>query len=228
MPFSHRRLLFTLLPFLLASVSCQVNPTAAIRDLAAIHDPISWQPMANSEVESLYKISDHRQLEEAILVNLGGINSQQFSEAFELSSWMLIMLTHDENPAARRQSLAILGNLSGAWISQNQACDYPEGSLDIETGIHLLANASNGAELEAACLSMLNSATPDVFVAARIMAALGRTMHLFAVDEKRNLAVTSLALRMAKTAIVASLLDSDSDISQAAQQTLDILDQHSQ
>ena len=218
--------LLPLLVIILTSLfaSCQANPAGNIRDLSAIHDPATWQPVSNSAVEDSFQITDHRQLEEAILSSLGAISAEDFSFAFELSSWMMIMLVHDENPVARRQSLAILGNLAGGWLARCDASfsetDHP---LDIEPAIALLAAATNAPELEAAAAAILNSATPSVYTSLRIMAALGRKIHVIPVDEKRHATICSLALRLTVVGITAAVADADADISSSAQSTLDLL-----
>jgi hypothetical protein len=204
--------------------SCQMNPAGDIRDLAAIHDPSTWQPVSNSAVEDSFQITDHRQLEEAILTSLGAVSAEDFSFAFELSSWMMLMLVHDENPVARRQSLAILGNLAGGWISRSDASFFAaDNPLEIEPAIQLLANSTNAAELEAAAAAILNSATPSVYTSLRIMAALGRKIHVIPVDEKRHATICSLALRMTVVGITAAVADTDADVSSSAQSTLDLL-----
>lgn len=210
----------------LVFASCQIDPALSIYDLASIHDHATWQPLANAEVEARYEISDHRQLEEAILVNMGSVDSQNFSHAFELSSWMLVSLVHDENPNARRLSLAILGNLSGGWVTHNGARAHDEGGSNIEQGLAMMSSSTNAAELEAACLEILKAPTPDVYVATRIMAALGRTIELFAVDPKRHAVITSLALRMVKVGLYAAMADSDADVSASAQRTIELLTKH--
>ena len=218
--------LLPLLVIILTSLfaSCQANPAGNIRDLSAIHDPVTWQPVSNSAVEGSFQITDHRQLEEAILSSLGAISAEDFSFAFELSSWMMIMLVHDENPVARRQSLAILGNLAGGWLARCDASfsetDHP---LDIEPAIALLAAATNAPELEAAAAAILNSATPSVYTSLRIMAALGRKIHVIPVDEKRHATICSLALRLTVVGITAAVADADADIASSAQSTLDLL-----
>jgi len=218
--------LLPLLVIILTSLfaSCQANPAGNIRDLSAIHDPATWQPVSNSAVEDSFQITDHRQLEEAILSSLGVISAEDFSFAFELSSWMMIMLVHDENPVARRQSLAILGNLAGGWLARCDASfsetDHP---LDIEPAIALLAAATNAPELEAAAAAILNSATPSVYTSLRIMAALGRKIHVIPVDEKRHATICSLALRLTVVGITAAVADADADIASSAQSTLDLL-----
>ena len=204
--------------------SCQMNPAGDIRDLAAIHDPSTWQPVSNSAVEDSFQITDHRQLEEAILTSLGAVSAEDFSFAFELSSWMMLMLVHDENPVARRQSLAILGNLAGGWLSRSDASFFAaDNPLEIEPAIQLLANSTNAAELEAAAAAILNSATPSVYTSLRIMAALGRKIHVIPVDEKRHATICSLALRMTVVGITAAVADTDADVSSSAQSTLDLL-----
>ena len=204
--------------------SCQMNPSGDIRDLAAIHDPSTWQPVSNSAVEDSFQITDHRQLEEAILTSLGAVSAEDFSFAFELSSWMMLMLVHDENPVARRQSLAILGNLAGGWLSRCDASFFTaDNPLEIEPAIQLLANSTNAAELEAAAAAILNSATPSVYTSLRIMAALGRKIHVIPVDEKRHATICSLALRMTVVGITAAVADTDADVSSSAQSTLDLL-----
>tara|TARA_B110000116_G_scaffold249511_1_gene243277 strand:+ start:143 stop:763 length:621 start_codon:yes stop_codon:yes gene_type:complete len=201
-----------------------MNPARGIRDLAAIHDPSTWQPVSNSAVEDSFQITDHRQLEEAILTSLGAVSAEDFSFAFELSSWMMLMLVHDENPVARRQSLAILGNLAGGWLSRCDASFFTaDNPLEIEPAIQLLANSTNAAELEAAAAAILNSATPSVYTSLRIMAALGRKIHVIPVDEKRHATVCSLALRMTVVGITAAVADTDADVSSSAQSTLDLL-----
>jgi hypothetical protein len=204
--------------------SCQMNPAGDIRDLAAIHDPSTWQPVSNSAVEDSFQITDHRQLEEAILTSLGAVSAEDFSFAFELSSWMMLMLVHDENPVARRQSLAILGNLAGGWLSRSDASFFAaDNPLEIEPAIQLLADSTNAAELEAAAAAILNSATPSVYTSLRIMAALGRKIHVIPVDEKRHATICSLALRMTVVGITAAVADTDADVSSSAQSTLDLL-----
>jgi hypothetical protein len=204
--------------------SCQANPSGSIRDLAAIHDPVTWQPVSNSAVEASFHISDHRQLEEEILTSLGAISAEDFSFAFELSSWMMVMLVHDENPVARRQSLAILGNLAGGWLSRCNASFFTaDNPLEIEPAIQLLSNSTNAAELEAAAEAILNSATPSIYTSLRIMAALGRKIHIIPVDEKRYATICSLALRMTVVGITAAVDDTDAAVSSSAQSTLDIL-----
>jgi hypothetical protein len=204
--------------------SCQMNPAGDIRDLAAIHDPSTWQPVSNSAVEDSFQITDHRQLEEAILTSLGAVSAEDFSFAFELSSWMMLMLVHDENPVARRQSLAILGNLAGGWLSRCDASFFTaDNPLEIEPAIQLLANSTNAAELEAAAAAILNSATPSVYTSLRIMAALGRKIHVIPVDEKRHATICSLALRMTVVGITAAVADTDAAVSSSAQSTLDLL-----
>lgn len=210
----------------LVFVSCQVNPALSIYDLAAIHNPVTWQPVANAEVEARYEISDHRELEEAILVNMGSVDSQDFSNAFELSSWMLLVLVHDENSDARRLSLAILGNMAGGWVTHNNARAYDDGVLSIEQGLAMMSSSTTAAELEAACLAILKAPTPNTYVAARIMAALGRTIHLFAVDPPRHAVITSMALRMVEVGLSAAMADSDSDVSTSAQRTIELLMEH--
>ena len=204
--------------------SCQMNPSGDIRDLAAIHDPSTWQPVSNSAVEDSFQITDHRQLEEAILTSLGAVSAEDFSFAFELSSWMMLMLVHDENPVARRQSLAILGNLAGGWLSRCDASFFTtENPLEIEPAIQLLANSTNATELEAAAEAILNSATPGIYTSLRIMLALGRKIHIIPVDEKRHATICSLALRMTVVGITAAVADTDAAVSSSAQSTLDIL-----
>lgn len=218
--------LLTLLVIILTSLfaSCQTSPSGDIRDLAAIHDPVTWQPVSNSAVEASFHISDHRQLEEEILTRLGAISAEDFSFAFELSSWMMVMLVHDENPVARRQSLAILGNLAGGWLSRCDASFFTaENPLEIEPAIQLLANSTNATELEAAAEAILNSATPGIYTSLRIMLALGRKIHIIPVDEKRYATICSLALRMTVVGITAALDDADAAVSSSAQSTLDIL-----
>ena len=204
--------------------SCQANPAGNIRDLSAIHDPVTWQPVANSAVEDSFQITDHRQLEEAILSSLGAISAEDFSFAFELSSWMMLMLVHDENPVARRQSLAILGNLAGGWLARCDASfSETNNPLDIEPAIELLADATNATELEAAAAAILNSATPDVYTSLRIMAALGRKIHVIPVDKKRHATICSLALRLTVVGITAAVVDADTTVAASAQSTLDLL-----
>ncbi|MDE0586070.1 MAG: hypothetical protein OSB63_05575 [Planctomycetota bacterium] len=218
--------LLTLLVIILTSLfaSCQTSPSGDIRDLAAIHDPVTWQPVSNSAVEASFHISDHRQLEEEILTRLGAISAEDFSFAFELSSWMMVMLVHDENPVARRQSLAILGNLAGGWLSRCGASFFTvENQLEIEPAIRLLANSTNATELEAAAEAILNSATPSIYTSLRIMTALGRKIHIIPVDEKRYATICSLALRMTVVGITAAVDDTDAAVSSSAQSTLDIL-----
>ena len=204
--------------------SCQMNPAGDIRDLAAIHDPSTWQPVSNSAVEDSFQITDHRQLEEAILTSLGAVSAEDFSFAFELSSWMMLMLVHDENPVARRQSLAILGNLAGGWLSRCDASFFTtDNPLEIGPAIQLLANSTNAAELEAAAAAILNSATPSVYTSLRIMAALGRKIHVIPVDAKRHATICSLALKLTVVGVAAAVADADADISSSAQSTLDLL-----
>jgi hypothetical protein len=204
--------------------SCQINPSGNIRDLAAIHDPVTWQPVSNRAVEDVFQITDHRQLEEAILANLGAISAEDFSFAFELSSWMMLMLVHDENPVARRQSLAILGNLAGGWLSRCDASFFTaDNPLEIEPAIKLLANSMNATELEDAAEAILNSTTPSIYTSLRIMAALGRKIHIIPVDEKRHATICSLALRMTVVGITTAVADTDAAVSASAQSTLDIL-----
>jgi hypothetical protein len=215
-------LLVIVLTSLLAS--CQINPSGNIRDLAAIHDPVTWQPVSNRAVEDVFQITDHRQLEEAILTNLGAISAEDFSFAFELSSWMMLMLVHDENPVARRQSLAILGNLAGGWLSRCDASFFnADNPLEIEPAIQLLANSMNATDLEAAAEAILNSTTPSIYTSLRIMAALGRKIHIIPVDEKRHATICSLALRMTVVGITAAVADTDAVVSSSAQSALDIL-----
>ncbi|MGY8759170.1 MAG: hypothetical protein ACKVJZ_07365 [Planctomycetota bacterium] len=218
--------LLPLLVIILTSLfaSCQANPAGNIRDLSAIHDPVTWQPVANSAVEDSFQITDHRQLEEAILSSLGAISAEDFSFAFELSSWMMLMLVHDENPVARRQSLAILGNLAGGWLARCDASfSETNNPLDIEPAIELLADATNATELEAAAAAILNSATPDVYTSLRIMAALGRKIHVIPVDKKRHATICSLALRLTVVGITAAVVDADTTVAASAQSTLDLL-----
>ena len=218
--------LLPLLVIILTSLfaSCQANPAGNIRDLSAIHDPVTWQPVANSAVEDSFQITDHRQLEEAILSSLGAISAEDFSFAFELSSWMMLMLVHDENPVARRQSLAILGNLAGGWLARCDASfSETNNPLDIEPAIELLADATNATDLEAAAAAILNSATPGVYTSLRIMAALGRKIHVIPVDEKRHATICSLALRLAVVGITAAVADADTTVAASAQSTLDLL-----
>jgi hypothetical protein len=218
--------LLPLLVIVLTSLfaSCQANPAGNIRDLSVIHDPVTWQPVSNSTVEDSFQITDHRQLEEAILRSLGAISAEDFSFAFELSSWMMIMLLHDENPVARRQSLAILGNLAGGWLARcNASFSETDNPLDIEPAIKLLADATNATELEAAAAAILNSATPSVYTSLRIMAALGRKIYVIPVDEKRHATICSLALRLTVVGISAAVADADADIASSAQSTLDLL-----
>ena len=78
--------LLPLLVIILTSLfaSCQANPAGNIRDLSAIHDPVTWQPVSNSAVEDSFQITDHRQLEEAILSSLGAISAEVFSFPFRI------------------------------------------------------------------------------------------------------------------------------------------------
>jgi len=224
MPSFPRLLPLLVIILTLLFASCQTSPSGDIRDLAAIHDPVTWQPVANSAVAASFHISNHRQLEEEILTRLGAISAEDFSFAFELSSWMMVMLVHDENPVARRQSLAILGNLAGGWLSRCNASFFTaDNPLEIEPAIQLLSNSTNAAELEAAAEAILNSATPSIYTSLRIMAALGRKIHIIPVDEKRYATICSLALRMTVVGIAAALDDADADVSSSAQSTLDIL-----
>jgi hypothetical protein len=134
------------------------------------------------------------------------------------------MLVHDENPVARRQSLAILGNLAGGWLSRCNASFFTaDDPLEIEPAIQLLANSANASELEEAAEAILNSATPSIYTSLRIMAALGRKIHIIPVDEKRYAAICSLALRMTVVGITAALDDADDAVSSSAQRTLDLL-----
>jgi len=208
----------------LTSFSCQVNPVTSVHDLAAIHDPTTWQPVDNPEVTSRYQISDHQQLEELMLTNMGAVAPGQFSHAFELSSWALVMLMHDDNPGARRKSVALLGTLAGGWISQYGAIAYPDGSASIESAIGQLAAASDGPALEAAALALLNSPTPDVYGAIRILAAYGRIIHNVPVAETRHQVISSLALRLVMVGLYAATLDADEDVSESATITTALLE----
>jgi hypothetical protein len=136
----------------------------------------------------------------------------------------MLMLVHDENPVARRQSLAILGNLAGGWLARCDASfSETNNPLDIEPAIELLADATNATELEAAAAAILNSATPDVYTSLRIMAALGRKIHVIPVDKKRHATICSLALRLTVVGITAAVVDTDTTVAASAQSTLDLL-----
>ena len=98
-----------------------------------------------------------------------------------------------------------------------------DNPLEIEPAIQLLADSTNAIELEAAAEAILNSATPSVYTSLRIMAALGRKIHVIPVDEKRHAIICSLALRLTVVGITAAVADADADVATSAQSTLDLL-----
>ncbi len=221
-----RRLHLSLLSILLFATACQVKPANSIHDLAAIHDKVTWQPVANPEIEELYQVSDHRALEEVILVNMGAVAPSQFSHAFELSSWMLVMLMHDDNPVARRKSVALLGNLAAGWIANHGATLSSAGDADIEQGLLQLREANDGPSLESAAQALLNSPAPDVYTAIRILSAYGRIIHNVPISARRHPIITSLALRLVLTGLYAAMLDADEEVSSSAQTTVNLLESH--
>ncbi|MCA9003254.1 MAG: hypothetical protein KDB61_15125, partial [Planctomycetes bacterium] len=88
----------------LGAVACSVPTVDAIRDLSAIHDPEDWTPRSPAQLSvppevyladqpirtggpGVFRIVDHRELEEAILRSLGATPPEEPALALEASSW---------------------------------------------------------------------------------------------------------------------------------------------
>jgi hypothetical protein len=136
------------------------------------------------------------------------------------------MLMHDDNPVARRKSVALLGNLAAGWVANHGATLSPAGDADLEQGLLQLRAANDGPSLESAAQALLSSPAPDVYTAIRILSAYGRIIHNVPVSERRHPIITSLALRLVLTGLYAALLDADEDVSSSAMTTLSLLESY--
>ncbi|MDP6963309.1 MAG: hypothetical protein QGF46_04000 [Planctomycetota bacterium] len=216
----------SLITVILFAFSCQAKPGNSISDLAAIHDQVTWQPISNPAIELQYQTSDHCELEEQILTDLGAVSPSQFSHAFELCSWSLVILQNDSNPRARRLAVALIGRLAGGWVENHGATLPPAGDGHLESAITLLAQATDGPSLEQAANAIIAAESPHVYGAIRILAAYGRIIHNIPVAEHRHPAITTAALRMVWVGLHASMLDSDSEVANSATATVNLIESY--
>jgi hypothetical protein len=235
------RLLSVLL--LLALVpACAVPPMNAVRDLAAIHTVDDWQPRspatlsvspdfyygdltAATERSGTYPVTDHRKLELAILERIATVDVHDPAESLEVSSWLLVLLTEDDHPAAREEAAQILARNAGNWIVHDDArLLAKDPSIDLVSALRGLDAASDRTTYDLALARIGKAEIPDVLTGIRILTALGRTAidYSFSSGEGDD-RVFSTALGIVLMGLEVGREDPDPEVSETCRYWYDLL-----
>lgn len=218
-----------LLVFLLLASACAMPSGDAVRDLAAIHDPVDWTPRSPAALSvapgaymgnmgdrisgaGLYEIHDHRQLELALLDSIAATEPDREGPTLEASAWLLTLLLADDHAAARVRSAKTLSSWCGHWVSRMEArlpVD-PQGSL--EEAVRMLDEVEEREEFEAALLALNQAALPDAWTAVRVLTGLARTAPRWSTIEERNPAVFAFSLRVVLLGLQTAAKDADPEV----------------
>lgn len=208
----------------------------AVRDLAAIHDERNWQPRSPADMTvapaaymgkadtdlvrgaGTYVVEDHRALELAILDKVGGVEHDDPTAALEATSWLMIELLHDDHPAARIKSAAILSQLAGAWVDR-KGVRIPAVPLtgNLEAALRAIDTATDANEFLAAMQLLSAAPLPAGPEAVRVVVGASRTASAFGVgdDHRSALLLYTLGTRAVLSALDAGAQAADPEVAHA-------------
>ena len=242
-----RHLLFPpLLTLCGLALSCSVSPTQAIQDLAAIHDPIDWSPQSPAflsvapdvylsqkpargakEGAKEYTVLNHTALEREILQTISRAVGGDMGQQLEAVAWVSIELLHDDHPAARIHSAAILSTFAVHWIQGNGVKLSPEQTTgDFTQALSMYQEADAGRQTEDlidALEQLVQAKLPTPLASIRALTALGRRTHANPVQKPQEQQLRSFALRVVFQILEQGAKDVDAEVRTACSQRLQIL-----
>jgi hypothetical protein len=226
--------------------SCTAPSRRGIEDLAAIHDPTTWEPRSPAFLSvspdvylaakpstnggpGRYPVYDHRELEHAILKSIATAPREDPGLVIEASSWLAIELLHDEYAPARVQAAAILSSFAGHWIERNSIQLPHADPADAEryaraTTAFLAADEAGEPQERLAALEHLITLQPPTPLAAvRTMTGIGRRLGRNPMAEESTPRALAFALRNVLYLLEVGSQDSDPDVAENCRKRYNML-----
>ena len=216
--------------------ACAVPATDAIRDLAAIHDPVNWSPRSPAAMTvppgaylgdpadraagaGTFEIADHRQLELAILDRVSANPRDDEALSLEACAWLLTELLADDHGAARVRAAGILSDFAGYWVTRLEV-RLPETPADgdLTAAVRLLDEAEERAEYEAAVLALQGARIDEPWAGVRVLTGLGRTAQHWAYADQLDVGVFRIALRVVLLGLESCAADPDPLVARACEE----------
>jgi len=224
----------TLLAVLVGLVpACAVPSVDAIRDLSAIHDPVDWSPRTPAAMTvppgaylgdpfdstwgpGRYEVTDHRQLELAILDRVAASPRDEEALSLEACSWLLTELLADDHGAARVRAASILSDFAGHWVTRlDVRLPQQEPAGDLEAAVRLLDAVEEREDFVAAVAALQSARLDDPLTGVRLLAGLGRTAQAYTFIDQRDRGVFQIALRVVLLGLESCAEDPDAAVAQA-------------
>lgn len=226
--------------------SCTAPSHRGIEDLAAIHDPATWEPRSPAFLSvspdvylaakprtnggpGRYPIHDHRELEYAILKSIATAPREDPGLVIEAASWLAVELLHDDYAAARVQSAAILSSFAGHWIERNSIrlphADPADADRYARATTAFLAADEAGDEQErlAALEHLITLQPPTPLAAVRTMTGIGRRLGARPLPEDSNPRALAFALRNVLYLLSVGSQDSDPEVAENCRKRYNML-----
>ena len=228
---------------------------AAVRDLAALHDPQDWSHVSPAPLQvepddwlsgsrsplrvlgsspEMFDIEDHRALEQAILDQLAALSALEYPLALEATAWLTITLLADEFPESRIQAAALLSQWSGTWIETADAGPLAPGDeAALAAAIRAFEEAVTDTEaadqrerVVIAVHELARVAPADAWTGARLLSGVGRHLAAFDAPWPSETSLAALGTHIALLALEAGTADADPEVAEACRQRLELLSQH--
>jgi hypothetical protein len=229
------------------SGACTVPAMRGIEDLAAIHNPSDWSPRSPAIMSvppevylaerpnrtggtDRYIISNHRELEHAILKSVATMPREQVGPVMEASAWLAIELLHDDYPEARIQAAAILSSFAGHWIEQMDVRSsetgpavHPNAYAEAVDRFLSADQAGNYAARLAALDELSNMRAPSALAAVRALTGIGRRLGREDLDFEEQMRALGFALHSVMTFLETASHDSDFKVAEASRTRFELL-----
>jgi hypothetical protein len=224
------------------AASCSLPTMDVVSDLAAIHNPRTWQPQSPAQLsvppnfyfgnvaarvsgDDSYVIEDHRALELAILDQINGVDATDPPYAIEVSSWMLIELSQDDYSEARVAATHVLLRLAGTWAERDQVTWMAtQDGADFQQAVHALNAATDHTSFMVGVEALRRTQIPDLISGIRVLTALGRLSHKYGLSAGGgNEIVLSAALGVVIQCLEEIDGDADPKVADALKVSLDFL-----